>query len=124
LRFIVLCCRLARHHSLCDGRGRSEEASTGAPSSFADWDPKRLRASGRDGETVMTDPGADTDIQWDAGAMQWPSAVAMSTSRPTGPTKTSTYRSGCSPDWFRSKNPACEAVRREAEEDWGKERWR
>jgi hypothetical protein len=33
--------------------------------------------------------------------------------------KTSTYRSGRSPDWIKSKNPACEAVRREAEEDWG-----
>ena len=38
--------------------------------------------------------------------------------------KTSTYRSGRSPDWLKMKNPACEAVRREAEEDWGKERWR
>jgi hypothetical protein len=26
-----------------------------APCSFADWDPKRLRASGRDGEKVMTE---------------------------------------------------------------------
>jgi hypothetical protein len=33
----------------------------------------------------------------------------------------SPYRSGRSPDWLKSKNPACEAVRREAEEDWGKE---
>ena len=32
--------------------------------------------------------------------------------------KASTYRSGRSPDWLKSKNPACEAVRREAEEDW------
>ena len=31
-----------------------------------------------------------------------------------------TYRSGRSPDWLKMKNPACEAVRREAEEDWGK----
>src|SRR4029450_7380179 len=31
------------------------EEATGAPSSFADLDPKRLRASGRDGETVMTE---------------------------------------------------------------------
>jgi hypothetical protein len=31
------------------------EEATGAPSSFADSDPKRLRASGRDGETVMTE---------------------------------------------------------------------
>jgi hypothetical protein len=31
------------------------EEATGAPSSLADWDPKRLRASGRGGETVMTE---------------------------------------------------------------------
>jgi hypothetical protein len=29
-------------------------------------------------------------------------------------------RSGRSADWLKSKNPACEAVRREAEEDWGR----
>jgi bifunctional non-homologous end joining protein LigD len=34
--------------------------------------------------------------------------------------KTSSYRSGRSSDWLKSKNPACEAVRREAEEDWGR----
>jgi bifunctional non-homologous end joining protein LigD len=34
--------------------------------------------------------------------------------------KTSAYRSGRSPDWLKSKNPACAAVRREADEDWGK----
>ena len=34
--------------------------------------------------------------------------------------KTSTYRSGRSPDWLKCKNPACEAVKREAEEDWGR----
>jgi ATP-dependent DNA ligase len=38
--------------------------------------------------------------------------------------KGSTYRSGRSRYWLKSKNPACEAVWREAEEDWGKERWR
>ena len=27
------------------------------------------------------------------------------------------YRSGRSPDWLKMKNPACEAVRREAEEN-------
>jgi bifunctional non-homologous end joining protein LigD len=31
------------------------------------------------------------------------------------------YRSGRSSDWLKMKNPACEAVRREAEEDWGKQ---
>ena len=34
--------------------------------------------------------------------------------------KASSYRSGRSPDWLKSKNPACEAVRREEEEDWGR----
>ena len=34
--------------------------------------------------------------------------------------KDSPYRSGRSGDWLKSKNPACEAVRREAEEGWGR----
>jgi ATP-dependent DNA ligase len=32
----------------------------------------------------------------------------------------SLYRSGRSPDWLKFKNPAAPAVRREAEEDWGR----
>src|SRR5262245_33866917 len=36
----------------------------------------------------------------------------------------SVYRSGRSPDWLKMKNPEAPAVKREAEEDWGKERWR
>jgi hypothetical protein len=32
------------------------EEATGAPSSLAVWDPKRLRASGRDAGAVMTRP--------------------------------------------------------------------
>jgi bifunctional non-homologous end joining protein LigD len=34
--------------------------------------------------------------------------------------KDSPYRSGRSPDWLKMKNTACEAVRPEAEEDWGR----
>jgi ATP-dependent DNA ligase len=34
--------------------------------------------------------------------------------------RNSAYRSGRSPDWIKSKNPAAPAVRREAEEDWGR----
>jgi bifunctional non-homologous end joining protein LigD len=34
--------------------------------------------------------------------------------------KDSAYRSGRSPDWLKMKNPACAAVKREAEEDWGR----
>ena len=33
--------------------------------------------------------------------------------------RNSPYRSGCSLDWIKSKNPAAPAVSREAEEDWG-----
>jgi ATP-dependent DNA ligase len=36
----------------------------------------------------------------------------------------SRYRSGRSRDWLKFKNPNAPAVRREAEEEWGKERWR
>jgi hypothetical protein len=36
----------------------------------------------------------------------------------------SPYRSGRSRDWLKMKNPNAPAVKREAEEDWGRERWR
>jgi bifunctional non-homologous end joining protein LigD len=36
----------------------------------------------------------------------------------------SAYRSGRSPDWLKMKNWAAPAVKREAEEDWGREKWR
>jgi ATP-dependent DNA ligase len=36
--------------------------------------------------------------------------------------KDSPYRSGRTPDWLKMKDPACEAVKREEEEDWGKRR--
>jgi ATP-dependent DNA ligase len=38
--------------------------------------------------------------------------------------KSSRYRSGRSRDWVNCKNPAAPAVRREAEEDWCKQKWR
>jgi ATP-dependent DNA ligase len=38
--------------------------------------------------------------------------------------KGSPYRSGRSPDWLKMKNSNAPAVKREAEEDWGKEGWR
>jgi ATP-dependent DNA ligase len=34
--------------------------------------------------------------------------------------KDSRYKSGRSPHWIKSKNPNAPAVRREAEEDWGR----
>ncbi len=66
-----------------------------------------------------------------------PASGLTSTSKRTGPTvfahacklglegivpkrRNSPYRSGRSPDWIKSKNPDAPAVRREAEEDWGR----
>jgi ATP-dependent DNA ligase len=34
--------------------------------------------------------------------------------------KDSPYRSGRSPDWLKMKNPNAPAVKREAEEEWGR----
>ena len=34
------------------------------------------------------------------------------------------YRWGRSPDWLKFKNPQAPAIRREAEEDWGRGGWR
>jgi ATP-dependent DNA ligase len=36
--------------------------------------------------------------------------------------KDSAYRSGRSPDWLKMKNADAPAVKREAEEDWGRQR--
>ena len=38
--------------------------------------------------------------------------------------KDSMYRSGRSPDWLKMKNLDAPAVKREAEEEWGKKKWR
>jgi bifunctional non-homologous end joining protein LigD len=36
----------------------------------------------------------------------------------------SPYHSGRTRYWIKSKNPAAPSVKREAEEDWGRHRWR
>src|SRR5262245_38095845 len=48
----------------------------------------------------------------------------MGLERSVSKRKGSPYRSGRSKDWLKFKNPAAPAVKREAEEDWGKGRWR
>jgi hypothetical protein len=49
---------------------------------------------------------------------RFPPRCAMGLEGIVSKRKGSLYRSGRSPDWLKSKNPACEAVRPEAEEDW------
>jgi bifunctional non-homologous end joining protein LigD len=38
--------------------------------------------------------------------------------------KDSAYRSGRSPDWLKMKNSNAPAVKRQAEEEWDKKKWR
>jgi len=71
-------------------------------------------------------------------SLSWPRpALASSSTEGDGPTvfahacklglegivskrKDSAYRSGRSPDWLKMKNANAPAVKREAEEDWGR----
>jgi hypothetical protein len=38
--------------------------------------------------------------------------------------KDSAQRSGRSPDWLKMENSSAFAVKREAEEEWGKKKWK
>jgi ATP-dependent DNA ligase len=58
------------------------------------------------------------------GEVVFKHAVALGCEGIVSKRKGSAYVSGRSPHWRKVKNPAAPAVRREAEEDWGKERWR
>jgi bifunctional non-homologous end joining protein LigD len=59
-------------------------------------------------------------LEFDDGEAVFNHACRMGLEGIVSKRKDSTYRSGRSPDWLKMKNPACEAVRREAEEDWGR----
>jgi bifunctional non-homologous end joining protein LigD len=57
-------------------------------------------------------------LEFDDGEAVFHHACRMGLEGIVSKRKDSAYRSGRSPDWLKMKNPACEAVRREAEEDW------
>ena len=57
-------------------------------------------------------------MECDDGEMVFRHACKLGLEGIVSKRKDSLYRSGRSPDWLKSKNPTCEAVRREAEEDW------
>ena len=83
---------------------------------------KRIVELARDGErdpdklcehalqTLGFFPGVDVPPKWTSDRDRTPFVSKR---------KDSSYRSGRSPDWIKSKNPAAPAVKREAEEDWG-----
>jgi bifunctional non-homologous end joining protein LigD len=57
-------------------------------------------------------------IEHDDGEVVFRHACKMGLEGIVSKRKGSPYRSGRSPDWLKMKHPACEAVTREAEEDW------
>jgi len=57
-------------------------------------------------------------LEFDDGEAVFNHACRMGLEGIVSKRKDSTYRSGRSSDWVKMKNPACEAVKREAEEDW------
>jgi bifunctional non-homologous end joining protein LigD len=63
-------------------------------------------------------------LEHDDGAVVFRHACAMGLEGIVSKRLGSPYRSGRCKDWLKFKNPAAPAVKREAEEEWGKERWR
>jgi bifunctional non-homologous end joining protein LigD len=57
-------------------------------------------------------------LDFDDGETVFQHACKMGLEGIVSKRKDSPYRSGRTKDWLKMKNPACEAVRREAEEDW------
>jgi len=63
-------------------------------------------------------------IEYDDGEMVFHHACKLGLEGIVSKRLGSPYRSGRSRHWVKSKNPKHPAVKREAEEDWGKEKWR
>jgi bifunctional non-homologous end joining protein LigD len=61
-------------------------------------------------------------LEFDDGEAVFRHACKMGLEGIVSKRKDSPYKSGRSPHWLKMENPACPAVRREAEEDWGKSR--
>jgi len=59
-------------------------------------------------------------LDFDDGATVFQHACAMGLEGIVSKRKDSPYRSGRYPHWIKSKNPTSPAVKREAEEDWGR----
>ena len=79
--------------------------------------PKRPRAGFSFDAPLGLSPGSD-------GPTVFAHACKLGLEGIVSKRKDSAYRSGRSPDWLKMKNADAPAVKREAEEDWGKERWR
>jgi hypothetical protein len=83
-----------------------------------------IGVSTKAGEAQVRAALAGTGVPFSLGRADGPTVFAhackMGLEGVVSKRKASGYRSGRSPDWLKSKNPACAAVQREAEEDWGR----
>jgi bifunctional non-homologous end joining protein LigD len=72
----------------------------------------------REREGIVLNVHYDSD-----GATVFKHACALGCEGIVSKRRGSSYRSGRVDHWLKVKNPAAPAVNREAEEDWGNERW-
>jgi ATP-dependent DNA ligase len=84
------------------------------------WEPLSVRKATL--ASVLAKAGLglrlDEHLNHEDGAIVFAHACKLGLEGIVSKRSDSPYRSGRSPDWLKMKNPACEAVRREAEEDW------
>ena len=85
-------------------------------------DPLEVRKATLASVLTKAGPGLrfNEHIEHDDGELVFRHACKMGLEGIVSKRKGSPYRSGRSADWLKMKNPACEAVKREAEEDWGR----
>jgi bifunctional non-homologous end joining protein LigD len=85
-------------------------------------DPLEVRKATLASVLTKAGPGLrfNEHIEHDDGETVFRHACKMGLEGIVSKRKDSPYRSGRSPDWLKTKNPACAAVKREAEEDWAR----
>jgi bifunctional non-homologous end joining protein LigD len=84
-------------------------------------DPLEVRKATLASVLAKVSPGIrlNEHIEHEDGETVFRHACALGFEGIVSKRKDSIYRSGRSPDWLKMKNPACAAVKREAEGDWG-----
>jgi ATP-dependent DNA ligase len=89
-------------------------------------DPLEVRKATLASVVAKAAPGLrlNEHLEHDDGETVFRHACKMGLEGIVSKRKDSPYRSGRSPDWLKMKNPEAPAVKREAEEDWGRDRWR
>jgi bifunctional non-homologous end joining protein LigD len=85
-------------------------------------DPLAVRKTTLASVLARAAPGLRLNEHLDAedGPLVFAHACKMGLEGIVSKRRDSRYRSGRSPDWIKSKNPSAPAVKREAEEEWGR----